>query len=182
MIAICLFMFNACNPRSASQTPDLFKDEIQTSYPSNEKNNLEKDFSKIYPPPISTLTDINSIKVDDPILTDSTKGSISGLIINYFQQRPLTDTDIYLTKGIGPNGSTMPSILAGSLTSRGDISGKTSDEGIFTFTDIDPGNYFLIVSMDLSPIFSSINDSAPLLISVEAGNKNNLGSVYYTGK
>lgn len=185
LIILCTLLLSACDLQPANQTPEVYNQgEIQTAYPNNRENEEEKDISTSYPPPFSTMTnnEINSLQVDDPILSDNTKGSVSGLIINNIQQRPLGSTDIYLTKGIGPEGSSLPAILAGSLTNRDDISGITSDNGVFTFNDIAPGNYFLIVSMDLSPIYLSNNDTAPLLISIEAGKIINLGIVYYTGK
>lgn len=157
---------------------------MQTAYPSISENMEYKIDSLSYPPPLSTMStrQINSLKVDDPILIDSTKGSVSGLIINDLQQMPLGTTDIYLTKGVGPENISMPAILAGSLSSRGDIPGKTLDSGVFMFNDIAPGKYFLIVSMDLSPIYLSPDADYPVLINVEAGKKLNLGIVYYNGE
>lgn len=183
---INLLLLSGCSNESINQ-PNQSTDQmlIGTAYPAFDSVTEEPiNTSPGYPPPLLPLTqkELASLKVPDPELTDYSMGSISGMLINGFQSTQMGNTDIYLAKGTGPENNLMPPVLAGSLLSRGDIRGKTLDRGDFFFTNIPPGNYFLVVSMDLSPVVSSIEENVPLMIVIEEGNIYNLGVVYYTAK
>lgn len=186
LVLISVFVFvSACSPKVLPQ-PVENSSQVQagTAYPISGDGTIVPDSNLRYPAPITPLTqgEIKSLKVSDPPIPDSTMGSISGILLNGIQSTLMGNTDIYLTKGIGDNNGIIPPVLVGSLPSRGDVAGRTQSDGTFNFVDVPPGNYFLIVSMDLSPVVSSVKEDIALKIVVEKGKSTNLGVVFYTAK
>jgi hypothetical protein len=159
--------------------------QIATSYPSiNFPTQEANQIPPGYPPSPKQLSkeELNSIIVPDPVLPDPSKGSLSGVLINGLQNTLMGATDIYLSKALGAENNELPPVLFGAIIDQGDIQGKTLDSGVFIFNNIPPGNYFLIVSMDLSPVVATMEENIPILIVVEEEQINNLGVVYYSAK
>jgi len=185
LLIVLLIFVTACSPKIPLMPSEISPQaQAGTSYPISGVGTSVRDPSLGYPAPVTPLTldKIESLKASDPPVPDSQMGSISGILINGIQLTRMGNTDIYLTKGIGDNNDIIPPVLVGSLPSRGDITGRTQADGTFIFTSVPPGNYFIIVSMDLSPVVSSIEEDITLKIVVQKDKAINLGVVFYTAK
>jgi hypothetical protein len=88
-----------------------------------------------------------------------------------------------MTPAVGENSDTPPSessaIYTGPSEENGDIRGVTDADGIFTFTDVPPGHYFLIVWAPYTWVLATESDVdfAPYRITVETNQQINLGVV-----
>ena len=122
---------------------------------------------------IKTLSIIN---LPDPV---PGMASVTGVLINFSSSTLMKKVDIYLTKAVGQDQNQVPPILAGAFEERGDVKAITNEYGQFTFSDIPPGNYFLVLSMDLSLISVADAITTPLLIRLKPDTTLSLGDVYY---
>lgn len=177
-----LFLDGCVQSTAIPSKPDLTIEPTTLAYPVYEiSGNGPNEDSASYPSPIKEFTDqeINNLVVADPPDPEVNLSSISGLIINNITKSQLGNTDIYLTRAVGENNDAMPPILLGRVIEKGDIAGKTLEDGTFVFSNIPPGNYFLIVSMDLSPCYKTVDAPSPLLIKALPGNSLNLGVIFY---
>jgi len=181
VITLITILINGCvNPREFQNKSDS-SDSAPYGYPSprSEINPLI-----VYPPPVATITtaEISALKVLDPPTPDPELGSISGLLLNGIQNIFMKNAQIYLLHVGGSDTDRIPPVLVGYQSKNGDIAGRTESDGQFVFQNVPPGNYFIIFSMDLSPIFSSPNSVQPVIIKVSDGDMINLGVVYYLSR
>ncbi|WP_062195563.1 hypothetical protein [Anaerolinea thermolimosa] len=112
---------------------------------------------------------------------ESGKASVYGVLVNFATSALMNNVDIYLTRAVGEDHNQVPPFLVGAIEKNGDIKGKTNNVGQFMFTNIPPGNYYLIVSMDLSPVTPKDTTTIPLLIQLRPDTITELGTIYYSG-
>jgi hypothetical protein len=107
------------------------------------------------------------------------QASISGLLFSISTLAPIPETLFYLTPATGEEHDRMPILLAGPDVTRGDVTTRTTDNGVFQLDSIPPGEYFLIVASPGSwrEAVRSEVDPSPLLISLSAGQRLALGVV-----
>lgn len=177
---VVIFIYGCVNPREF-QNPTDSNDRAPAGYPSPRS---EIDQLMVYPPPIATLTseEISALKVVDPPAPDPELGSISGLLLNGIQNLLMKEAQIYLLHVGNSDADRIPPVLVGNQSKNGDIAGITESNGRFVFQNVPPGKYFIIFSMDLSPVYPSPNSVQPVLIKVSAGDMINLGTVYYLSR
>jgi len=112
------------------------------------------------------------------------KASISGLIYVPSSQSVVKSTLIYLVPAEGENKDLVPGILIGSgMETRGDVLGRTDENGIFYIDNIPPGNYFLVVSFQNNIILTanSETDLEPRLFTFAADEALPLGLIVSPG-
>jgi hypothetical protein len=138
------------------------KQQVYPGQPSRKENNINPD--EIIPP--------------NP---KPGSASISGVLYGYRyvinEKVLLSGAVIYLTRATGEKRDEVPPILVGALPEKGDILSRTDSNGVLMVNNIPPGNYFLIFSIDLSPIIQSKDDLKPRLIQLSANQKLNLGEL-----
>lgn len=177
-----LFSFAACaqsvmTPQLSSQMGGDPADEV-VGYPSYEQSNSSGYPSPGDNPKKETAVDLQ-ITLEAPT-PEIGKASISGILFFSQQSVVMANLDLYLTRAIGTEKSEVPPILAGVISEKGDIPLRTNEMGEFSINNVPPGNYYLIVSQDLSVIMKADGTtSAPLLISLTPDQKLPLGIVYY---
>lgn len=143
---------------------------------------IVKTENSAYPPPEKIdPTSIQTLSYFNIPTPEPGKASVYGSLVNFSTFTLMSNVDIYLTRAIGKDHNQVPPILFGALEKNGDIEGKTNFDGQFVFSNIPPGNYYLIVSMDLSPVTSKNATTMPLLIEVKPDTIIKLGTVYYSG-
>jgi hypothetical protein len=128
---------------------------------------------------LHSTADWSSLSCLNDLLSDSGLGSIRGGVYQKSQRAVLSDMLIYLTPAQGNNKDLPPPVLAGPLKEKGDIAGKTDENGCFYFNNIPPGNYFLVVAFgyDYDIAVKSLEDTTPLLIHLEPNQQLSLGVV-----
>ncbi len=106
--------------------------------------------------------------------------SVSGALYSYTIGKVISETMFYLTPAQGENRDAMPPFLAGPDPARGDITGRSDVYGNFSFTNIPPGSYFLVVSAPYNwcPAEVAPDNPAARLIRLQAGDRLALGVVY----
>lgn len=159
--------------------------QIQSGYPvtGNEAHLPTLDLPG-YTPPKTTLSPalIAKLEVPDPPNPDKSLGSLSGLILDSNNNFQINNMNICLYHSTGIEEAKFPPFIVGCNSKNGDIMGKTDADGYFVFKNVPPGIYFLIVSIDQSPIFQSQDASQPYMIKVDSDAIINLGIVYYTSR
>ena len=164
-IIIITFLLNGC----------IGKDKPREVAPDN--NILS------YPGPIDETIapkDIKLLQLEDIHAPESGKGAIGGVLYSFTINILLTDTNYYLTPSVGDDENKLFPILVGPIEENGDISGITDVNGYINLTNINPGNYFLIVEApyNWSVAVNSPTDQEPYLIQVSENEKKALGILY----
>ena len=108
------------------------------------------------------------------------KGSISGLAYSPSLSMGVMKTGFYLTKALGENNHQISPILIGPDESKGDVRGITDKDGIFSVNNLEPGNYFIVLSApnDWVPFERDGTSGAPRLIELKADQQLALGLLY----
>jgi hypothetical protein len=157
----------ACRPARTSVTP------AEDPYPASGEyfGPVATDEAKTLLTPMPPL---------DAPAPDPGMASLSGALYSYTIQKVIAETMFYLTPAGGENRDALPPFLAGPDPARGDITSHSDVYGNFTFTDLPPGSYFLIVSAPYNwcPAETSPDDPSALLIRLRAGDRLALGVVY----
>jgi hypothetical protein len=107
--------------------------------------------------------------------------SLSGVLYSPVVNRIIPGTQYYLTPAIEDNGQLfIPSMFVGPKEERGDVAGTTNEKGQLMLDNIPPGNYYLAVWTIYNwPLaFGAQEDALPLLITVAAGDQQDLGLLY----
>lgn len=184
-VSFAIMMLTGCvNSKGQIPQEDKEKTQIESSYPApNDPMSADLTLPG-YIPPKTTLSpaSISKLVVLDPPEPDKSLGSLSGLIIDSNLNSLLNYMNICLYHSINMEDNSFPPFIIGCNEQNGDIEGKTDANGQFIFKNVPPGKYFLIVTIDQSPIFQSPENVQPLLIQVDADNVLNLGVVYYTSR
>lgn len=158
----------APNAQAVSAYPALVASSTQVDYPAPQSpmGNSIQPFANLVPP------------VEAPA-PEKGKASLSGLLYQETSSAILKNFRIYLSPGQGTKKDQPPPVLVGPLTEKGDITSRTDDQGIFTFSSVPPGNYYLVVALpdtyDLA--VNPKNDQNPLLIKLDADQRLVLGVV-----
>jgi hypothetical protein len=101
------------------------------------------------------------------------KASLSGLLFSVTTLSPIADTMFYLTPAVGEQHDHMPPLLSGPDALRGDLTGRSLEDGSFDLNAVSPGNYFLIVSApgNWCEAIASEDNPSPRLITLAAGQR-----------
>ncbi len=167
-LMVPLITIFACSPVEYTlKTPSVDR------YPIIESQRIEPYVAPEYSTPIISYNNVHS-----PI-PDEGKACLSGILYQKSHSAVLTNFFLYLTPAKGDNNDQPPTILAGPLADKGDIGGKTNEKGEFIFTNLVPGNYFLVVNLgyDYEIAIKSIDDPTPLLIQISPNQQLSLGTV-----
>jgi hypothetical protein len=155
---------------------------VQSGYPAPKTN-----ITDAYPGPTSSAI---SAKVVERTLVSPKPpegapppqpgmASISGLLFSVVSFTLIPETLFYITPALGNQRDQMPPLLAGPTASRGDLAGRSGEDGSFQLDKIPPGNYFLIVSSPASwcEAVRSDVDLSPRILSLSSGQALALGVV-----
>ena len=173
-LTILLLVLTACIPTSTDQT-------ATTGYPSDQYV-IENGYP-ISPVGETAFEDLQPPK-DAPVPQPG-KAAINGLVYAVNTKLILSSTTVYLTPAEGDNKDQVPSMLfVGGIPSRGDVIGKTNDQGIFEFDAIEPGNYYMVISFanTLAVASNSATDVSPRMLTLKADSQTALGVVISPGE
>lgn len=104
--------------------------------------------------------------------------ALSAILYSPTINRIIPGTQFYLTPAIEEDGQMyIPSMFVGPKEEEGDVVGITNDKGQILIDNVPPGNYYLAVwtVYDWPLAFGAATDALPLLITVEAGDVQDLG-------
>lgn len=106
--------------------------------------------------------------------------SVGGILYTFSGHGPIPGTLFYLTPGQGEANQQPPSVLVGPREENGDVSGTSDDKGWIALDNVPPGNYYLQVWAPYNWIAATVSDAdlTPRLITVEAGQRLNLETIY----
>jgi hypothetical protein len=105
------------------------------------------------------------------------KGAIAGKLFSKTSRYAIPNTKLYLTKAVGENNNEVPPIIVGPSSS--DIILQSDESGYFYSNSIEPGKYYLVMNAPPSDWeVGQLSDGTAYLVSVNAGDKINLGLVY----
>lgn len=107
--------------------------------------------------------------------------ALSAVLYSPYINRIIPGTQFYLTPAINEDGQTyIPSMFVGPKEENGDVIGTTDEQGRILLDNVPPGNYYLAVWTVYNwPLaFGAQDDALPLLVSVEAGDQQDLGLLY----
>jgi hypothetical protein len=102
------------------------------------------------------------------------KAVIRGALISSTTQRPVSETPIYLTPGIGEQGDQLPPLLTGPQEQ--DVRGYTDEKGWFAINDISPGTYYMIIWAPLNWIVLEKNGT-PVQLNLQPDQVVDLGEM-----
>lgn len=106
------------------------------------------------------------------------KAAVRGGLMSLATQRPIAETNVYLTLGVGEQGDQPPHVLAGPQEN--DIRGFTDERGWFAIDDVPPGTYILIIWAPLHWVVLSTGEgdmATPTSLVLEAGQVLDLGEM-----
>lgn len=195
-LAFILFTFTACSPASTDQTgPSGYSTDqnvVGNSYPTDqneiEKSNPADQNTVENGYPVSPVGETAFENLQPPKVApvpQPGKAAINGLVYAVNTKLILSNTTVYLTPAEGDNKDQVPSMLfVGGIPSRGDVVGKTNDQGIFEFDNIEPGNYYLVVSFanTLAVVSNSTTDVSPRMLTLKSDSQTALGVVISPGE
>lgn len=90
-------------------------------------------------------------------------------------------TSFYLANALEADGKFLPpAIYFGPKAESGDYSGLSDMRGVVQLDDVPPGHYYLMVWSVYNWLntFDNADESYPVLITVNPGEKTNLGVLY----
>lgn len=163
-----LMLVSGCSPaQKASPSPST------EGYPTMGYQGMEG-----YAPPENSSFEIPEGNVPAPVPEEG-KASLSGVLFQKSHSAVLAKFSLYLTPAQGENRDQPPPILAGPLADKGDIPTTSNEKGEFFFNNLEPGNYFLVVSLgyDYELAVKSLDDATPMLIRLEPNQQLALGTV-----
>ena len=181
-VLMIILLLTACSNQSAASTqtsiPAVTQKAISTdqqlnnteasSYPGPE-NNITGNTS--YPNPGTTIISTPSAT----FTTDPQMGHLHGKLLN--KDIPVSNISLYLAEVI--TDSTGKEMVAG-LDPRNSPNTVTDDQGSFTFTNVKPGGYALILDIVTNQFLLNYPDKdTPIIVHVEAGKEVNLGDLKF---
>ena len=164
-IIIITFLLNGCIEKDISQ--EVASENNIISYPGPTDETIAPE-------------DIKLIQFEDIHTPEPGKGAIGGVLYSFTVNFLLPGTRYYLTPSVGDDENSFFPILVGPIEENGDISGITDVNGYLNLSNINPGNYFLIVEApyNWSVAVNSPTDQEPYLITVLENEKKALGILY----
>lgn len=109
------------------------------------------------------------------------KASLSGLLYSYPLTQVIPGTQFYLTPALAFGDKLVPpSLYSGPKVAAGDVNGFSDLYGRFSFNNVPPGNYFLVVwtVYDWLLAQKTREDKTPMLIQLKAGDQLNLERLF----
>lgn len=167
-----LLVLTSCinsSPESSNLLITEDRETVSLAYPT------VIDYNESYPSSDSE----NPINANTPIpeVSDQGLSTIHGRIfLKNNSNLPLSNTLIYLTPGKGENQSP-PKILIGPEPKEGDYATHSDDNAFFSFNNVAPGTYYLVVSSTNSYSLVEVEDE-PIAIDVVGGQTINLGDQF----
>ena len=161
LFVILLVLFTSCgNP--SPETPTVYNDVDEVENNINSAYPTSIDYDESYP----SYNDESQLNDISPTSEVSEQGSstIRGQIFLNNSNLALKNTLLYLTPGKGENQSP-PMILIGPESENGDYATLSDDYAYFSFTNVKPGTYYLVVSSTNSYAFVEV-ENEPLQIVV----------------
>ncbi len=113
------------------------------------------------------------------------KAAISGVLYDHTSDRVIPGNLLYLIPALMDGDKAVPpAIFMGARAEHGDVSGKSNEKGQVFLKDIPPGKYYLAVwePLDWYLSFDSEKAPMPLLITLQADQKLDLGLLYVRGE
>jgi len=172
VILFVLLIVSSCNSTSTEALDwqiDQDHDDIITAYPPLI------DYNDPYP--INEKEHLNNIKSPTPEVSDGGLTTVHGQIfLENDLKLALSNTLLYLTPGKGEDQS-LPRILIGPEIDKGDYAILSDNNAYFSFKNVKPGTYYLVVSSTNS--FSIVEaDNQPLKIVVSSEKVINLKKLF----
>ena len=124
---------------------------------------------------------VNLVNATNPPEPQPGDASLSAVLWSRAKNRTIYGTNCYLTPADVVDGNPVPpTVYLGPKPETGDVQCKTNEQGQLFLDNIPPGDYYLVVwsVYDWPAAFTSPDDSLPVLISVKAGDKLDLGLLY----
>lgn len=171
MILILIFLLSGCQSEPPASTEQAATPAVEVQ-PTSTALSVQSS-------PLSSP--VSPIPQPTPTIAKPAKGkaAIRGAIISTTTQRPVGDTLIYLTAGLGEKKDLFPPLLAGPQEK--DIQGYTDKQGWFTVNNVPPGNYYLIIWAPLSwtPLnhAQGANAGQPILLKLQPDQTLDLGEM-----
>lgn len=172
----------ACAPNTASETatPEHTPETQAQSEGYPALTALEQEGYPGQPTPVDTtlITPIPPVEAPVPA---AGLASLSGVLFSR-GATVVIDSTFYLTLGRGSDQNLPPEYVADPDPARGDVVGRSDDQGRFTVTDIPPGKYFLFVSGPYGwrEAEMGLSDQRPMLVELRADERLALDIVYLT--
>ena len=174
ILLFILLLFTSCvNPSPETANVGKHIDEVENNINSAYPTSI--DYNESYPSyENESLIEVNS---QTPEVSDQGFSTIHGQIfLNNDSSLALKRTLLYLTPGNGETQSP-PMILIGPEPENGDYATLSDDNACFSFTNVKPGTYYLVVSSTNS--FSIVEaDNQPLKIVVSSEKVINLKKLF----
>ena len=172
---LLLVLFTSCgNPSPETPMVDNNVDEVENSIDSAYPTSI--DYDESYP----SYNDNEESQHNDisptPEASDQGSSTIRGQIFLNNSNLALKNTLLYLTPGKGENQSP-PMILIGPEPENGDYATLSDDNAYFSFTNVNPGTYYLVVSSTNSYAFVEV-ENEPLQIVVSGDQILDLGKQF----
>lgn len=172
VILFVLLFISSCNSTSTGAlNSELDQDhhDVITAYPP------PIDYNNPYP--IDDKEHLLNIKSPTPEVSDEGLATVHGQIfLENDLNRALSKTLLYLTPGKGEDQSP-PRILIGPEIDKGDYAILSDNNAYFSFTDVKPGIYYLVVSSINSFSFVEAGNQ-PLKIVVSSDQVINLEKLF----
>jgi hypothetical protein len=108
-------------------------------------------------------------------------GAIAGEVYSYGIGEAVPGTQFYLTRADEVNGKFVPpEVYFGPRPETGDIVGMTTGLGQVQLNNVPPGHYYMLLwtVYNWLSVYESEGAPAPLQITIEAGDKLDLGMIY----
>jgi hypothetical protein len=197
LIQTSIILITACTAKQLQpiSTPELTENRvvpmtqnIETAYPNvsvNEPVSLNETwFETAYPSIENTSTPLPAgilpVAPQEAIEPEEGMASISGLLYSFAERQVLSGMEYFLLQSQAQSGSEkLPSIVSPDPT-RGDIIGKSDNNGNINLNNIPPGKYYLVVwsPMNWSLAQVSEEDTTPLVLDLKDGSRIPLGIIY----
>jgi len=109
------------------------------------------------------------------------KGSLGFVLYSTSLHQGIPRTGYYMTAAVEDNGKFIPPpIYLGPKLENGDYAGASDQNGVVRVDNVPPGHYYLMVWSPYTWLntFDKTDESYPVLITVNPGEKSNLGVLY----
>jgi hypothetical protein len=166
-------------PSQANNSPT--EANIETAYPLLSGNEAATPYPILGETEATPLpSGVLPVAPNEAPKPEAGMASISGVLYSYTTGQTVGGTEFFLIPGVGPEKKDVPIVLVAPDASRGEIIGRSDDNGNIALQNIPPGNYFLIVwaPMSWSVAEKSNTDKAPLLLELDAESQIPLGVIY----
>lgn len=179
LVCLTLLLVGAAACTAPSNLPQG-ADTTRSAMSSPLASPLATDVVAAAIPPANALDQALALAPKDAPKPDAGKASISGLVYSPSLSMGVMKTGFYLTKALGENNHQISPILIGPDETKGDVRGITDKDGTFSVNNLEPGNYFIVLSApnDWVPFERDGTSGAPRLIELKADQQLALGLLY----